>query len=230
VEAVERVARLADEREARLVAVTGGVAAGKSTFAAALVSALARPGVVVASDGFLFPNAELAARGLSARKGFPDSFDRDALASFLDAVRAGDPAAAAPCYSHRTYDVVPGDRVAVGDAEVVVVEGLHLASAELGVRDRFDLVVHLDAADDDLRGWYLARFRALRAAAESDPTAFLHPYVALGGEALDAMALDVWDAVNLAVLHEHVRADEDAADVVVRFGPDHGVDSIVVRS
>lgn len=229
-EAAERVARLVEERSARLVAVTGGVAAGKSTLAAALAASVARPAVVVGSDGFLFPNAELEARGLSARKGFPESFDRVALAAFLDAVRSGDPAASAPVYSHRTYDVVAGQRVAAGGAGVVVVEGLHLASAALGVRDRFDLVVHLDADDDHLRGWYLERFRSLRTAAASDPSAFLHPYLAWGEEALDAMALQVWEAVNLAVLHEHVRVDEAAADVVVRFGADHAVASVEIRN
>ena len=169
---VALVASLVAERSARLVAVTGGVAAGKSTFAAALADALPRTAAVVSTDGFLLP--------AHPRKGFPDSYDAAALQAFLDAVDAGDPDAGAPVYSHRTYDVVPGERIVVGDAEVVVVEGLHLASAELGVRDRFDLVVHLDAADDLLRGWYLARFQELRTAAESDPTAFLHPYVSMG--------------------------------------------------
>jgi type I pantothenate kinase len=87
------VAELVAERRARLVAVTGGVAAGKSTFAAALAAALPVSAAVVASDGFLHPNAELAARGLSERKGFPESYDTGALAAFVDAVRAGDPTA-----------------------------------------------------------------------------------------------------------------------------------------
>jgi type I pantothenate kinase len=133
-------------------------------------------------------------------------------------------------YSHRTYDVVPGERIDVGDAEVVVVEGLHLASRELGVRDRFDLVVHLDADDDLLRDWYLARFRELRTAAESDPAAFLHPYVAMGGEALDAMALQVWDDVNLVVLRDHARPDAARADVELRLDADHRVISVERRA
>jgi type I pantothenate kinase len=221
---VAHVAELVEARAARLVAVTGGVAAGKSTFAAALAATLPRPTVTVASDGFLFPNVELEARGLSARKGFPESYDAGALMAFLDAVRSADPDAAAPVYSHRTYDIVAGERAEVGTAAVVIVEGLHLASPALGVRDRFDLVVHLDAADVDLERWYLERFRALRTAAADDPTSFLHPYVAMGGEALDEMALDVWRAVNLVVLHEHARPDGAHADVVLHLGPDHTVE------
>jgi type I pantothenate kinase len=204
------------ERDARLVAVTGGVAAGKSTFAAALVPALAPArAVAVASDGFLLP--------AHPRKGFPESYDAAALAAFVAAARAGERSASAPVYSHRTYDLVPGERTVVGDADVVIVEGLHLDGPELGVRDRFDLVVHLDADEHDLERWYLARFRELRTAAETDPAAFLHPYVELGGEALDAMALDVWQAVNVPILRDHVRPAAAHADLVLRLGPDHSV-------
>mgnify|MGYP002336307248 CR=1 FL=1 len=223
---VALVAEQVAARQARLVAITGGVAAGKSTFAAALGEALPVSSVVVAGDGFLLPTAELAARGLSERKGFPDSYDTAALATFLDAVRAGDPRASAPVYSHLAYDVVPGERVVVGDADVVIVEGLHLASPALGVRDRFDLVVHLDADDDDLERWYLQRFRSLRGAAAGDPSAFLHGYLAMGDEALDAIAIDVWHKVNLVVLDEHVRPAAVHADVVLHLDADHGVERV----
>ena len=219
------VAAVVTERRARLVAITGGVAAGKSTFAAALAAAL--PGVVavVPTDGFLHPNDELAAMGLTARKGFPESFDGDALGRFLDAVAAGE-VAAAPVYSHLAYDVVPDDRIVVGETDVVIVEGLHLASPSLGVRSRFDIVVHLDADDADLERWYLERFRSLRAAAAEDPTAFLHPYLSMGADALDAMALDVWRAVNLRVLHEHARPDAAHADLVLHLDAEHGVERV----
>ena len=66
------------ERRAHLIGVTGGVAAGKSTFAAALADELGSV-PVVATDGFLFTNNELAARGLTARKGFPESYDAASL-------------------------------------------------------------------------------------------------------------------------------------------------------
>lgn len=218
-------AELVRRTGSRLVAVTGGVAAGKSTFAAQVAAALGGGAAVVSTDGFLLPGEELARRGLAERKGFPESYDAAALAAFLDAVAAGDPTAAAPVYSHLRYDVLPGERLEVGDAAVVLVEGLHLAAPELAVRDRFDLVVHLDADDEHLAAWYLQRFRSLREAAASDPTAFLHPYVtAMAPEQLDELAMQVWRTVNLAVLHQHARPAAAAADVVLHLGPDHRVE------
>ena len=51
---------------------------------------------LVTTDGFLYPNRILQERSLIARKGFPESYDRSALISFLASVKAGNPHAKAP--------------------------------------------------------------------------------------------------------------------------------------
>lgn len=219
----DAVGALAREVGARLVGVTGGVAAGKSTLAREVADLLG--GVVLATDGFLFTNEVLAERGLTHRKGFPESFDGAALAAALDAWRV-ERRVEVPTYSHLRYDVVGS--VEVG-GDPLVVEGLHLAHPALGVRDRFDLLVHVDADDDLLAGWYLERFRQLREAAADDPTAFLHPYRDIPADAMDAMAMQVWHDVNLVVLHQEVRPHAGKADVVVRLGPDHDVIDVAVH-
>ncbi len=75
-----------------VVGLTGGVAAGKSTLAAALAEQLGAQGLVVdtvSTDGFLRSNADLDAAGLASRKGFPESYDKAAMAAALQAVRSG---------------------------------------------------------------------------------------------------------------------------------------------
>src|SRR5690606_25910132 len=77
-----------------VIGVAGSVAVGKSTTARVLREMLARwpetPHVeLITTDGFLYPNAELARRGLMERKGFPESYDRRALIRFLSKVKAG---------------------------------------------------------------------------------------------------------------------------------------------
>jgi type I pantothenate kinase len=202
---------------ARVVGITGGVAVGKSTLAAAVAERLGA--AVVATDGFLHGNAALAERGLAHRKGFPESFDGPALGTFLDGWRATG-AGEVPVYSHLAYDVVG---TAAVTADRLVLEGLHLGHPELGIRDHLDLLVHLEAADEDAARWYLQRFQGLRAQAAEDPSAFLHQFRDLPHDALDGMAMDVWRAVNLVVLEEAVRPCAAAADLVVRLGPDHEV-------
>jgi type I pantothenate kinase len=217
-DALELVLGVAAADDVRVVGITGGVAAGKSTLADALAARLGA--VVVATDGFLHPNAELAARDLTHRKGFAESFDSAALRAALDDWRATG-TTTVPVYSHLRYDVVPPPVAVAG--ERLVVEGLHLGHPALGVRDRIDLLVHLDADPVLLAGWFLDRFRQLRAAAAGDPDAFLHPYRDVPAEAMEAMAMDVWASVNLVVLEEEVRPWSKAADLVLVLGPHHEV-------
>jgi type I pantothenate kinase len=221
VDAAAVVAEEVERRGSALVGITGGVAVGKSTLAAAVAEAIGAE--VVATDGFLHPNATLAALDLSHRKGFPESFDAAVMQAFLDGWRASG-TGEVPVYSHLAYDVVGATSVA---AERLVLEGLHLGHPDLGIRDRLDLLVHLEVADDDAARWYLGRFQALRALAAADPGAFLHQFRDVPAEVLDGMAMDVWRDVNLVVLEEAVRPWSDAADLVLVLGPDHEVEHVL---
>ncbi|WP_435541671.1 type I pantothenate kinase, partial [Glaesserella parasuis] len=81
---------------------------------------------LITTDGFLYPNAELERRGLMARKGFPESYDRRGLVDFLSAVKSGAEEVKAPCYSHMRYDIVPDAHISVHRPDVVIVEGLNV--------------------------------------------------------------------------------------------------------
>lgn len=234
-----------------VVAVAGGVAAGKSTVARALTEDLRALGVGevvhVSTDGFLLSNAELERRGLTALKGHPVSYDTPALLDLLHAVRAGDGAVEVPTYSHRLQDHGP-DRVLVDRPAVLVLEGLRaLASPlpvggedvgagnedgpadDIGVADLVDLGVYVDAAEEDARAWYLERFRAWRVAAADDPGAYLHRIVDVPDEQADALALRVWHETNAPNVREHVLPTRARADVILEKGPDHRVGRVLVR-
>ena len=216
-----------------LIGVTGGVAAGKSTLAEAVAEALdglgVSPAIVVATDGFLLPNVELDRLGLSHRKGFPETFDNVSLAAFLVAAAAGAPGTTSPVYSHLLYDVLPDERTEVDGAAAVVVEGLHLGHPLLRAREHLDLLVHLDAADDDLEAWFLQRFRTLLGAAADEPGAFLHGVTGRPSEEVEGLALAVWRSVNVTNLVEEVRPAAGAADLELHLGPDHRVERAVLR-
>lgn len=105
-----------------IIGLAGSVAVGKSTTARLLRALLSRwpntPRVaLVATDGFLFPNAILEREGLMEKKGFPESYDTAALIAFLAAVKSGAPSASAPVYSHLKYDIVPGEADTVARPE-----------------------------------------------------------------------------------------------------------------
>jgi type I pantothenate kinase len=205
-----------------LVGITGAVAAGKSTLAGELATALAASGLsvdIVATDGFLRNNAALEALGALGRKGFPESYDVAGLRAALAAVRTGP--ADFPGYSHVRYDIDPALTRRLAPPDVLIVEGLslHEGAAALGL----DLLIYLDADEADLEAWFTERLIGLWRAAEHDPTSFYARFRHMTEPEARAFAQQVWRAINLPNLREHIAGARDVADVVIRKDADHQI-------
>ncbi len=223
-----------------VIGVAGSVAVGKSTTSRILRALLSRwpdhPEVtLVPTDGFLHPNAELERRGLMERKGFPESYDTASLVRFVGDVKAGVPEVTAPVYSHLVYDIVPDERIVVRQPDVLIIEGLNVlqsASNEdrrVFVSDFFDFSVYVDADERDVTRWYVERFRRLRDTAFQDPRSYFHRYADLSDEEADRVAHDIWERINGRNLTENVLPTRNRADLILRKGPDHGVERVWLR-
>ena len=208
-----------------LVGVTGAVAVGKSTFAGQLAEALAPARVeVVGTDGFLFDNRTLEARGILGRKGFPESYDTSALARSLAAIRAGP--ADFPGYSHAIYDIDPALARRIEPPDVLIVEGLGLEAGAAAVG--LDVLIYLDAREAHVEAWFTDRFIDLWRAAEADPSSFYRRFRAMDEARTRTFAGEVWRAVNLPNLHEHIAGARQLADIIVTKGPDHDIIDVAV--
>ncbi|MEX1178570.1 MAG: type I pantothenate kinase [Nitriliruptor sp.] len=232
-----------------VIGIAGSVAVGKSTTSRILQALLARwpdhPEVaLVTTDGFLHPNAELERRGLMERKGFPESYDVAALVRFVAAVKSGEPEVSAPVYSHLTYDVVAGERVTIRQPDILIVEGLNVLqtgpdgdepsgsqarSGRVFVSDFFDFSVYVDADETDIERWYRDRFRTLRRTAFRDPRSYFARYAELDDAEADATAADIWRRINGRNLRENVLPTRSRADLILRKGPDHAVEEVLLR-
>jgi type I pantothenate kinase len=204
-----------------VIGLTGAVASGKSTLAASLVDLIpqAQPSVAVASvstDGFLRPNTELNAAGLTLRKGFPETYDAQAMDAALRQVRQGP--TVFPGYSHLTYDRDPALAREVRDLDVLIIEGLGFTGAT-----PVDVRIYLDADEADLETWYVRRFLALCSAGRGDPTSFYHRFANLDEAGVDVFARSVWAGINLPNLRENILPLRETSDLVVRKGPNHEI-------
>ena len=212
-----------------VIGVTGAVAVGKGTFASRLSRAIATGGRRVdlaGTDGFLFPNAVLEARGLAMRKGFPESYDVAALAAALRAIRTG--STIFPGYSHQRYDVDLTLARRIGPVDTLIVEGLSLHLGR-GSRRLIDVLIYLDAAEFDLERWYADRFVDLWRAGSADEDDFYSRFAGLGEAQVHAFAVQVWQAINLPNLRDHIAAVQEIADIVITKGADHEIASVTVR-
>jgi type I pantothenate kinase len=214
------------QRAPFIVGITGAVAVGKSTLALALTELIVNwpeaPTVeVVCTDGFLLDNATLEARGLTLRKGFPESYDSEALRRTLAVLRQGP--ADFPTYSHLTYDIDPALSRRIPTPDVLIVEGLGLHDpAAIGL----DALLYLEADEDLLEEWFAERFLQFWRAAETDPGSFYARFRHMSAEEVRALAADVWQRINLPNLRDHIVRARDHADWVVRKGAGHVIAAI----
>lgn len=221
-----------------VIGIAGSVAVGKSTFARILRALLSRwpahPRVdLVTTDGFLLPNRDLEARGLFARKGFPESYDVRRLIDFMADVKAAEGAVHAPVYSHQAYDILPGEFQVVDRPDIVIVEGLNVLqtgeSARVFVSDFFDFSIYLDAEEAHIERWYVERFLTLRETVFRDSRSYFHRYAALTDEEAVATARQIWATINGVNLRENIVPTRDRASLLLEKSADHAVRRVRLR-
>lgn len=226
-----------------IIGVAGSVAVGKSTVSRVLQSLLKRwpevhPKVdVLSTDGFLHPTAVLEERGLMSRKGFPESYDRSALLSFLEAVKSGETGLKAPVYSHLHYDIVPNEFITVNQPDILIVEGLNVLQTgklkageeQVFVSDYFDFSIYIDADNASLEKWYVDRFLALRHTVFSQPDAYFAHYAELNEDEARKIASGIWKTINQVNLQENIRPSRHRANLILHKSASHEIDCVQFR-
>ena len=221
-----------------VIGVAGSVAVGKSTFARILQALLARwpdhPQVdLITTDGFLYPNAVLADRGIMDRKGFPESYDTRSLLAFLRAVKSGEAEVSAPVYDHITYDILDGVEATVRQPDIVIVEGLNvLQVAREGVEfvsDYFDFSIYVDADVGHIEEWYVDRFFTLRESVFKNPDSYFNNFAELSDEQANETARHIWRTINGKNLVENIEPTRERASLILRKESDHRVSEVRLR-
>lgn len=229
----------ADTKIPFIIGIAGSVAVGKSTVARVLRELLTRwdhtPNVaLITTDGFLYSNAELEKRGLLARKGFPESYNRRALLRFVAQLKSGVQTVKAPVYSHMIYDVLPDEFIEVVSPDIVIIEGINVLQPStmrhpLAVSDLFDISIYVDARTADIKNWFLQRFLQLRESAFQDPQSYFREFAQMDDEAAIATALTFWNKINQVNLDENIKPTRARANLILRKGSDHRVQKVLLR-
>jgi type I pantothenate kinase len=180
---------------------------------------------VVSTDNFLYPNSELSARNLENRKGFPESYDVDALRKFLVGLANGLPQKA-PVYSHELFDILP-DRWSVYDnCEHLILEGVGVGL----VRDLLDKLIFLDVDLRTAYQWYKLRYEQMIEQAHTDPDSWFAQFLHLSPEVIEQFGSEAWTNINAKNYYENILPLKDVADEVWTIGDEHQVLSKTFRS
>lgn len=217
------IAACATADETLIVGVTGSVASGKTTLCTQIANGLrpARQVEMISTDGFLLPNDVLASRNLMLRKGFPESYDCGLMSGVLQRVRHG--AVHIPGYSHTLYDRAPELDRTINKPDILLVEGLGLLPhpGQRNAASLVDILIYIDAAEEDLETWFLRRFMAFWRDAETNSASFYARFRSMSEPDAETFARSVWNGINLPNLRDHISQARAHADIVLRKSREH---------
>lgn len=226
-----------------LIGIAGSVAVGKSTSARILQALLARwpnhPKVaLVATDGFIYPNAYLETHNLMGRKGFPESYNLSLLINFLADLKAGKPILHIPIYSHHYYDILPNQFQTIAQPDIVIVEGLNVLQTQTPkaskkpswfVADFLDFTIYVDAPTPLIKQWYIDRFMTFREKARSDIHAYFYQFTQWSDEKAMIFAEHIWTSINELNLSLNILPFKKRARLILEKGIDHSVQKVFLR-
>lgn len=226
-----------------IIGIAGSVAIGKSTTARILRELLAGwenhiKVELLNTDGFLQPNAWLNENNLMEKKGFPESYNRQALLEFLSDIKAGKRHVKAPVYSHLTYDILADEHAYFDQPDILIVEGLNVLQSGVlptggqaipYVSDYFDFSIFIDAQEELIGKWYVERFLGFRETAFADPNSFFHKFSILNDDEAVNTAKDIWKNINRKNLRENIYPTRPRADLILEKGSNHFIEKILLR-
>lgn len=225
-----------------VIGIAGSVSVGKSTTARLIQALCSRwpnsPKVdLITTDGFLYPNATLEERGLMKRKGFPESYDIERLIKFLYELKSGCAYIEVPLYSHLSYDILDDEVQKITEPDVVIVEGINVLQVnkrnkripQVFVSDFFDFSIYVDAEEENIKNWYIERFKLLRNTAFQQPESFFHRYRQLSDSEADHFAKDIWSTINGVNLEKNIRPTRHRADLILKKGAGHRVEEVHLK-
>ncbi|GAE35440.1 type I pantothenate kinase [Halalkalibacter akibai] len=225
-----------------VIGIAGSVSVGKSTTARLIQALCSRwpnsPKVdLITTDGFLYPNATLEERGLMKRKGFPESYDIERLIKFLYELKSGCAYIEVPLYSHLSYDILDDEVQKIIEPDVVIVEGINVLQVnkrnkripQVFVSDFFDFSIYVDAEEENIKNWYIERFKLLRNTAFQQPESFFHRYRQLSDSEADHFAKDIWSTINGVNLEKNIRPTRHRADLILKKGAGHRVEEVHLK-
>jgi len=226
-----------------VIAVTGSVASGKSTFSKIIKSLLKKffKGLtveLVTTDGFLYPNSYLEENNLMEKKGFPESYDTESLLKFLSGIKLGESKNSAPLYSHTLYDVIPDEKLEIIDPDILIIEGINVLqpiiskdkNMPLIISDFLDFSIYIDAEEPFLRTWYIDRFLFLRQAALKNEEEFFNRFSSVNDDQAKEIANSIWKKINLVNLSENILPTKNKANLILKKNINHEINEIWLRN
>lgn len=216
-----------------IIGITGGISVGKSTMSRLLLELMRSYNPdwnveLITTDGYIYPKKVLLEKDLMSKKGFPESYETEALIKDLNKIKSGMPNVPTYTYSHLTYDRLQDAYHDINQPDVLIIEGVNIFqtnnySEEL-VSDYLDYKIYLDAEIDQMKQWYVQRFFKLQREAFQNEQSHFYQYKDLDYNETKKLALDIWQSINEVNIKKNIMPTKKRADLVLHKDTNHEID------
>lgn len=167
------------------------------------------------------------------RKGFPESYNMGLLSEFLSNIVSGKNKVLYPIYSQELSDIVPGKFGNILHPDILIIEGINTLqlppNGNVVTSDFFDFSIYIDADENQIKRWFIERFRYLLKINKNHPNNFYYPWANGSLNKAIQMADSVWQTVNVVNLRKYIDPTKKRANIILHKISGHRIDQIYVR-
>ncbi len=220
------VAEIILTAHASLVGITGASGAGKTTLSLDLQKVLKtlcphKIITVIQADNFIYPNAHLETNKIMHRKGFPESFNFQALKHCLQAVREYQNTSlpiTTPCYSQDIKDIISDKKVMINKSDIYLFEGVNLFFGydNFHASEYLDFSIFLDTERECIKDRAVNRFFTAYLKSKETPTPYFEKFVGWTDEAVLAHAVKLWEGMDMDLFVNYIEPHKGLANLVLK--------------
>lgn len=207
--------------------ITGASGAGKTTLSLDLQKEFQRQCpewciTVIQADNFIYPNAILEAKHLMQRKGFPESFDAQALKKCLQALKKNTVCPIEmPCYSQDIKDIMPGKVLAIEKSHIYLIEGVNLFFKyehyeNFHAVNYLDFCIYLDTDRELVKARALKRFFDAYERSKKQPTPYFEQFSGWPEQRIQEHAEKLWETMDMELLKVYIEPHQSMANLVLK--------------
>lgn len=221
------------------IGFNGSVASGKSFFAEQFYDHLKnncklKTGII-STDNFIMPNKNLEKKKIMHRKGFPESYDVEALMSTLQSLK-NHKSVKIPLYDQSISDISSKKHMIPSGLDIIIIEGINILQVGaivkgkrkgLLISDYLDYSIYIDARERYLKDWFYRRL--VKKKSKWKKARIKKNLTRKNRKEFRKWAMDIWRSVNKVNLDNYILPFKERADLILFKAHNHSIKEMAIR-
>ena len=228
-----------NKRAPFFIGFNGSVASGKSFFAEQFYDHLKKncklKTGIISTDNFIMPNKNLKRKNIMHRKGFPESYNIDALMKTLQSLK-NHKSIMSPVYDQSISDVSNKKHRVPSGLDIIIIEGINILQVgaivkkkynQLLISDYLDYSIYIDVQERYLKDWFYKRL--VKKKSKWKKARIKKNLTRKNRKEFRKWAMGIWRNVNKVNLDNYIQPFKERADLILFKAHNHSIKEIAIR-